>query len=161
MPTPTPLRRLRLWLLLFRLGLVLSGLSAFPLNPELAFLAQHLPDTNPFAHWIHRVHDALADTHARYPFLAYGTDWLAFAHLVIALAFLPLWNYPVRNRWLVTWGILCSLAVIPCALIAGQIRSIPFAWRLLDCSFGLLALIPLLAIRHQIHQLEQIRFEAC
>ena len=33
-----------------------------------------------------KVRDALNDTYSRYPFIAYGTDWLAFGHFVIALA---------------------------------------------------------------------------
>jgi hypothetical protein len=37
--------------------------------------------------WIVRVRNGLLATQAQYPFLAYGTDWLAFAHLVIATAF--------------------------------------------------------------------------
>lgn len=149
-----PLARIRLYTTLFILGLILSGLTAFPLQSELALLLPHLPPNTALAAWITRVHDALADTNARYPFLAYGTDWLAFAHLVIALAFVGLYKDPLRNRWLVTWGILCCLAVLPTALIAGQIRGIPFPWRLLDCSFGLLGLLPLLAIHHQLPHLE-------
>ena len=34
-----------------------------------------------------------------YPLLAYGTDWLAFSHLVLAVVFLGAWRDPVRNRW--------------------------------------------------------------
>ena len=37
--------------------------------------------------WLVTVRDALIATNDRYPFLAYGYDWLAFAHLVIAVAF--------------------------------------------------------------------------
>ncbi|MFT4549286.1 MAG: hypothetical protein ACI9MB_003260 [Verrucomicrobiales bacterium] len=29
------------------------------------------------------------------------------------------------------------------ALICGEIRGIPFGWRLIDCSFGILCLLPL------------------
>jgi hypothetical protein len=151
--TPNTLRRIRLYTTLFILGLILSGITAFPLQSELALLLPHLPPNTALAAWIARVHAALADTNTRYPFLAYGTDWLAFAHLVIALAFLGLYKDPARNRWLVTWGILCCLAVFPLALIAGQIRGIPWPWRLLDCSFGILGLLPLLAIHHELHRL--------
>lgn len=37
--------------------------------------------------WVRTVYEALRDINSRYPFLAYGYDWLAFAHLVIAVAF--------------------------------------------------------------------------
>ncbi|MFD0596189.1 hypothetical protein ACFQZ4_31235 [Catellatospora coxensis] len=53
-----------------------------------------------------------------FPFLAYGTDWLAFAHLVIAMAFYGPLRDPVRNLWVIHWGMLCCVAVIPLALIA-------------------------------------------
>jgi hypothetical protein len=38
--------------------------------------------------------------------------------------------------------IACAL-VIPLALICGPIRGIPFWWRLIDCSFGVIGLVPL------------------
>ena len=37
-----------------------------------------------------RVRAALHEVNTNQPFLAYGTDWLAFAHLVIALAGAPI-----------------------------------------------------------------------
>jgi hypothetical protein len=58
--------------------------------------------------------------------LAYGTDWLAFAHLVIAIAFLGPLKDPVRNIWVVEFGMIACLLVIPLALICGPIRGIPF-----------------------------------
>jgi hypothetical protein len=30
--------------------------------------------------WIERVSQGVSEINRRYPFLAYGTDWLAFAH---------------------------------------------------------------------------------
>jgi hypothetical protein len=44
---------------------------------------------------ITRVYDALAMTNRQYPFLAYGADWLAFAHLVIAIAFVGPYHDPL------------------------------------------------------------------
>jgi hypothetical protein len=38
------------------------------------------------------------------PFLAYGTDWLAFAHLAIAVVFIGPWINPVRSQWVITFG---------------------------------------------------------
>src|SRR5579871_5355001 len=92
---PTLLRRIRIWLVLFIAGLVLSGVTAFPLQWELGVLthfcgvAPQAMASEPALHtWLRRVSEALTDTGSRYPFLAYGTDWLAFAHLTIAVAFL-------------------------------------------------------------------------
>ena len=90
-----------------------------------------------------------------YPFMAYGTDWLAFAHLVIAVAFLGPLVDPVRNKWVFVFGIISCAGVLPLALIAGYIRGIPFFWRLIDCSFGVIGIVPLFICLHYIRQLEQ------
>jgi hypothetical protein len=137
-------RRVRLLLLLFIAGLVVSGLTAFPLVTELRWLTGLLgagPETRPeevsgVLRWLVTVREALIETNARYPFLAYGTDWLAFAHLVIAVAFVGPLRDPVRNRWVVTFGLIACAGVIPLALIAGAVREIPLYWRLIDCAFG-------------------------
>jgi len=157
------LRRIRIWLGVFIAGLVLSGLTAFPLVTELRCLVSvlHHAWLQPFAQstgllaWIERVSAALAATDARYPFLAYGTDWLAFAHLVIAAAFIGPLADPVRNKWVITFGLVACAGVIPLALIAGQVRGIPIAWRLIDCSFGVGGSVPLLICRRLIAAIER------
>ena len=156
------LRSIRIWLTVVILGLILSGITAFPLQRELHLLVRiatqlnlplHAPTLNA---WLVRVSDALTDTDVRYPFLAYGTDWLAFAHLVIAVAFVGPWRDPVRNKWIITWGLIACASVPLLALIAGPIRGIPLYWRFIDCSFGLICCLPLLAIRRLIAQLEAL-----
>ena len=94
--------------------------------------------------------EGLETTGREYPFLAYGTDWLAFAHLVIAVAFWGPLRDPVRNIWVVEFGMIACLLVIPLALICGPIRGIPFCWQLIDCSFGVFGLIPLAIVRRLI-----------
>jgi hypothetical protein len=101
------------------------------------------------------VTSALDSTASTYPFLAYGTDWLAFAHLVIAVAFVGPYRDPVRNKWIIQWGLLACVGVISLALIAGPIRGIPFGWRLIDCSFGVFGCIPLFACMRSIRVLER------
>ena len=54
----------------------------------------------------------------------YGTDWLAFGHFAIAIAFV------------------------------GALRGIPVWWRLIDCSFGVFGLIPLWLCRRWAADLE-------
>jgi hypothetical protein len=153
------LRSIRLWLSLFILGLILSGLTAFPLERETDWLAQILSNhpilPDPIILWIARVHDALSDTALRYPFLAYGTDWLGFAHLVLAIAFLGPLRDPVRNKWVLQFGVIACIAVIPFALVAGPIRGIPLLWRLIDCSFGVFGAIPLLICLNRVNHLEK------
>lgn len=158
------IRAIRIWAAIFIIGLVLSGVTAFPLQQETALLVRastHLagPHHWPALHlWLCRVADALAKTNASYPFLAYGTDWLAFGHLVIAVAFVGLFHDPVRNKWLLTFGLIACAGVIPLALIAGQVRGIPLYWQMIDCSFGIFGCIPLvICLRHARAAEEAIR----
>jgi len=154
--------RIRLLLAIFIVGLVVSGLTAFPLETELRILSSivgvdpAVPPSNysGLQQWVATVAEALRETYARYPFIAYGTDWLAFAHLVIAIAFIGPYRDPVRNTWVVTFGIIACAAIIPLALIAGAIRQIPVYWRLIDCSFGVFGVIPLLLVRRDTALLE-------
>jgi hypothetical protein len=157
--------RIRFWLAAFIIGLVLSGITAFPLQTELGWFVSLLrtgwlrpiAESTKLLPWIERVHDALHTTYASYPFLAYGTDWLAFAHLVIAIAFIGPYIDPVRNKWIITFGLIACAGVIPLAFIAGAIRGIPFPWRLIDCSFGVFGSIPLLFCNRSIRALERER----
>jgi hypothetical protein len=85
--------------------------------------------------------------------LAYGTDWLAFGHVAIAIAFLGVLQDPRRNIWVVHFGIIACLLIVPWTLIFGAIRKIPFFWQLIDMSFGLVGLLPLWLARQSILKL--------
>jgi len=157
------IRKVRVWLALFIVGLVLSGLTAFPLERETGALSYMFgvaaappAGGEPVLHvWLRRVHEGIAHTNHDYPFMAYGTDWLAFAHLVIAVAFIGPLVDPVRNKWVLVFGVVACLGVLPLALIAGPIRGIPFYWRLIDCSFGIIGVLPLLICLRYVHRIEQ------
>jgi hypothetical protein len=151
-------RRIRIWLAIVVFGLVVSGVTAFPLEIEVRYLlraldplAGHLPA---LVDWITRVHQGLADTAERYPFLAYGTDWLAFAHLVLAVAFWGPLRDPVRNVWVVQLGMIACLGIVPLALICGPIRELPWFWTLVDISFAVFAFPPLWFAYRHIRRLE-------
>lgn len=154
--------RVKVWLLIFITGLLLSGLTAFPLDWELNVLYQLITESKSpvpalwpeLVTWIALVNTGLQDTYRHYPFMAYGTDWLAFAHIVIAVAFLGPLKDPVRNIWVVEFGMVACVLVVPLALIFGPIRGIPFFWRLIDCAFGLFGIIPLWVCRRAILRLE-------
>ena len=136
----------------------LSGITAFPLDAELGMLAQLIGDSHwlhqaGIAQWIERVHSALVDTYSKYPFIAYATDWLAFAHLVIAVVFIGPLRDPVKNVWVIEFGMIACVLVVPFALCAGAIREIPHGWRLIDCSFGVCGIIPLWLCHREIKRL--------
>lgn len=145
-------------------GLVLSGVTALPLLTELNLVARWLgagnlrPDqeANGFVKWILIVRNGLHDTYPKYPFMVYGTDWLAFAHIIIAIAFVGALRHPVRNVWLFTFGMIASVLIIPWALITGEVRGIPLYWRLIDCSFGVGGFIPCWLCYRWTHELEKL-----
>ena len=151
-------RKIRLLLVFFICALVISGLTAIPLETELKTLTGFLSSAQTahpsvLARWLLKVQDGLVQTNANYPFMAYGTDWLAFAHLVIAVAFIGAYRDPVRNAWVIEFGMIACAMVIIFPFIMGPIRQIPFGWRLIDASFGLFGLIPLWLCRRYIQQL--------
>ena len=71
------------------------------------------------ADWLRTLDAGITSTAADAPFMFYGTDWLAFGHLMIASLLVPLW-----------------------AAAFGALRGIPIWWRFVDASFGVGAFIP-------------------
>lgn len=156
MKTPHQLQTIiRCWITAFMIGLVLSGVTAFSPETGLAWLCRQSPTPgNTIGNWLQLCYTALHDINTRYPYAVYAYDWLAFAHLVIAVAFIGPLMQPVRNKWVIQFGIIACCMIFPVAFIAGHIRSIPLFWQLIDCSFGVAGLAPLLVIQHKIRQLE-------
>lgn len=130
--------------------LVLSGITAFPIETQLEIL-----NRNSASGWIGKVYNAVKNTNENYPYLSYGTDWLAFAHLVIAVAFIGPLRDPVKNIWVIEFGMIACVMVFPLAFIAGNIRQIPVYWQLIDCSFGVFGFALLHVIRRNIVRLER------
>lgn len=156
MKTPFQLKnRIRLWLVFFMIAVALSGITAVPVGWELGLLlkASFLPQA--LTHWLSEILTAVQEVGDKYPFILYGNDWLAFGHVVIALAFIGPFQDPVRNRWIIDWAMLACLLVIPVAFMAGAYRHIPVYWRLIDCSFGVIGILPLLCVRRLIAKLEK------
>ena len=81
-------RLIRRWLAFFMIALLFSGLTAVPLVWLTGLFAEWtVPLGGDLAAWAAHAAEAVAVTAETYPILLYGTDWLAFAHVVIALAF--------------------------------------------------------------------------
>ncbi|PSL23357.1 hypothetical protein [Chitinophaga ginsengisoli] len=149
-------KEIKAWLIIFIVSLLLSGITAFPVETELQWVCSWWPwPSSTFYKWLYTCYLAIKDTNAQYPYLAYGYDWLAFAHIVIAIAFIGPLKDPVKNIWSIEFGCIACIAVIPLAFIAGYIRKIPVHWRLIDCSFGVIGIIPLLICHRRIRQLEK------
>lgn len=157
------LTKIRLLVIFFIGALVVSGITAFPLMKELELICNWLEPyrysetiIGQLNNWILYVYAGVKNTNELYPFIAYGTDWLAFAHIVIAIAFVGVWVKPMRNIWIIYWAMLACVAIFPLAFICGSIRGIPFFWILIDCSFGFLGMIPLLILRKYINELARV-----
>lgn len=163
MPADRLRQRIRFLLIFFVVALIVSGVTAFPLRWEVDILLNLIgPGTwmeslwPAMAEWIATVHQGITKVHENYPFMFYGTDWLAFAHIVIAIAFWGPLKDPVKNIWVVEWGMIACVLVIPLAMICGPVRGIPFFWRLFDCAFGILGIIPLWIVRNDIRQIVEL-----
>lgn len=159
-------KRVKCLLWFFVAALLLSGITAFPLKTEMKFLQRIMGEGSPveswwpqMAHWISFVYRGVREMNEKYPFLSYGTDSLAFGHIVIALAFLGPLRDPVKNIWVVEFGMIACILVIPLAMICGPIKGIPFFWRLIDCSFGVLGIIPLWFTRGYIQRIIELQKE--
>lgn len=158
------LLRIRILVVFFVVALVVSGLTAFPLETEMKMAYKILgisegssPDSyEGLKLWIAKVGNALTNTNRDYPFLAYGYDWLAFAHLAIAVFFIGVYRKPVRNIWIIHSAMIACVGIIPLALICGTIRDIPFYWQLIDCSFGVFGIIPLYILHIYIKKLAKL-----
>lgn len=148
------LTKIRLLLTLFVAGLVISGATAIPLVQEVDCLASLVSGHGWLGVWLRTVQIGLHQTARQNQFLLYGTDWLAFGHFVIAIAFFGAIRDPLKNEWVVKFGIIASFLVIPFALVMGGVRGIPIGWRLIDCTFGIAGLIALLPVQYWIGKLK-------
>lgn len=156
--------KIRIMMLFFIFGLVISGITAFPIETEIQLFDRFFVDSHWLQSYLPSIHGFLLlvstgvhETAEKYPFIFYGTDWLAFAHIVIATAFIGPLRDPVRNIWVIEFGMIACLMVFPLAFICGPIRGIPFIWRIIDCSFGLFGIIPLWITRRWILRLEYLQ----
>jgi hypothetical protein len=143
------------YLIFFVIILFLSGLTAFPLETELRWLNNHNDLLPQFLKgWIQNVNMAVTDMNSKYDFLAYGTDWLAFAHIIIAILFFGPIKDPIKNKWVIEFGMISCFLIVPVALICGFIRNIPIFWQLIDISFGVFGIIPLKICHNKIKKIE-------
>lgn len=152
------LRSIRRWIVFFMIALILSGVTAFPIQTELHFfmkIRSYLPMPEIMQQWLQYIATNVDQTMATFPQVFYGCDWLAFSHIVIALFFIGVYKNPVQNAWVLRIGLIACAGIIPLAFIGGSVRDIPVFWRLIDCSFGVFGSLPLLLVMRKIKKLEQ------
>ena len=149
------LKSVRKILLFFMTALFISGLTAIPIESELSFLLLFVPEDSVLNFWFRKVVNGYADVKRDYPFLLYGYDWLAFAHFILTILFIGPYRDPVKNKWVIEFGMIACVLVLPLAFIAGGQRGIPVGWQLIDCSFGVVGFIPLWFCYRHIWQIEK------
>ena len=146
----------RILLLIFIVCLLVSGMTAIPVHAELSFLEEYFSATSWIGYWIREVHSAYNEVSEQHPFLFYGYDWLAFAHFILAILFIGPYRDPVRNIWVIQFGLISCLLIIPFAFTAGYFRGIPIGWRLIDCSFGIVGFLVLQKVLIQVKRFDAI-----
>ncbi len=146
------IQKIRIVISFFILSLVLSGLTAFPLKTEVEFISQHIQFFPEILHpWLQQVYKTVNSAD---PILLYGTDWLAFAHIVIALFFIGVYMDPVKNKFNIIVGMIACVGIMPILFICGPIRGIPLLHQLIDACFGVIGIIPLWYCYKKVLELE-------
>jgi hypothetical protein len=134
------MKRIKTLIVLFQIGMFFSGITAFFIPWGIDLIMDSTIFENTSLHpWLTSVQLGIHDVDSRYQFFFYGTDWLAFAHVLFAILFIGAYRDPIRNKWLFQFGIIASILIFPLALIMGYTRGIPIQWQLMDCCFGVVA----------------------
>ena len=122
-------KKIKVGIVITIIGLLLNGISAVPLRTELSILLSK-PDALPkfLADWWTYVNQGVNETSYNYNFMRYGFDWLAFAHLLIAIAFFGPLRDPIKNEWIIKWGMIASALSVLMALGWERMRAIPMWW---------------------------------
>ena len=140
-------------------GLFISGVTVWPAVTELKMgvhlIWGDLATTGEFHRFLLRAIAALEDTNVRYPFLLYAHDWLAFAHIMLAILFAGAIRDPVRNKWIVQCGLIMCALVPVLGGICIPIRQLPSWWFWIDFSFAPGAALPLWIALRDIRHVEQ------
>ena len=66
------------------------------------------------------------------------------------------------RAWLIVFIVglvVAGATAFPLAAIAGPIRGIPFGWELIDMSFGVVGIVPLLLVYRLVRRLEKLQSE--
>ncbi|MBI5819488.1 MAG: hypothetical protein HZA88_10930 [Verrucomicrobia bacterium] len=153
------LTRARWMLIIVAVGLFLAGVTIWPAVPELkACVRLAWGDASPTGEihaFVLKAIAALEMVNAQYPFLLYAHDWLAFAHIMLAILFAGAARDPVRNKWIIQCGLIMCATVPVLAGICHSMRGLPAGWFWIDFAFAPGAALPLWIAYRDIKALEQ------
>ncbi len=142
-----PLRRAKWMLAIVAFGLLAAGVTVWPAVWELKTAVRLVwgdaAPTGAVHRFLLEVILAIESVKAEHPFLLYAGDWLAFAHIVLAILFAGAVRDPVRNVWIVQCGLIMCLGVPILAGVCIPLRGLPWQWFLVDSAFAPAAALPL------------------
>jgi len=143
----TKLKRAKWMLAIVAFGLLVSGVTVWPAQSELNLIVQVLWGEDKPTGALHRflvnVLQGLESTNANYPFMFYAHDWLAFAHVMLAILFAGAIRDPARNVWVIQCGLIMCASIPILAGVCIPIRGLPSWWFFIDFAFAPAAAIPL------------------
>jgi hypothetical protein len=141
------LRRAKVMLGIVVFGLLVSAITIWPAIPGLKMAVRivwgEAEATGVIHGFILQVIAGLKVMEAHYPFMLYAHDWLAFAHIALAILFAGAIRDPVRNKWIVQCGLIMCALIPVLAGICIPLRGIPLVWFWVDFSFAPAAALPL------------------
>lgn len=142
-------------------GLVVSGVTVWPAVAELKTAVRIIWGDGEPAGVLHgfilKAIEGLQAVEANYPFMLYAHDWLAFAHIVLAILFAGAIRDPARNVWIVQCGLIMCALVPVLAGICIPIRRLPLVWFWVDFAFAPAAALPLCIALRDIRRAEGAR----
>ena len=151
--------RIKAAIIITMLGLLLNGISSLPLRTELNILLSYSGQLPQFlVDWWTYVNQGVLETSEKYNFMRYGFDWLAFAHLTIAIAFIGPLRDPIKNQWVVKWGMIVAALGIVMAFGWERMRDIPIWWSFVDAGISYVAFLVLWFCNRWIEKLKVISF---
>jgi hypothetical protein len=141
------LKRAKLMIGIVVFGLLVSAVTIWPAIPELKMAVRiawgDAEPTGVLHSFVVRTIEGLEAMEADYPFILYAHDWLAFAHIVLAILFAGAIKDPIRNVWIVQCGLIMCALIPVLAGICVPIRGIPWVWFWIDFAFAPGAALPL------------------
>ena len=139
-------------------GLVMSGITVWPAVPELKMAVRIVwgdgESTSVLHSFVLQAIEGLESVEANYPFMLYAHDWLAFAHIMLAILFAGAIRDPVRNVWIVQCGLIMCVLVPILAGICIPARGLPLIWFWIDFAFAPAAALPLWIALRDIRRAE-------
>lgn len=152
------LKRAKLMIGIVVFGLLVSAITIWPAIFELKLAVRMIwgdaePTSVLHGFVVQAIH-GLEAMEANYPFMMYAHDWLAFAHIVLAILFAGAIRDPIRNIWIVQCGLIMCALIPVLAAICIPMRGIPWIWFCFDFAFAPGAALPLWIALRDINRAE-------